>query len=370
MSDALSLLIGGDCGPVHGKDDGYPIEGYTELVRPVLDKADMRFVNCMRTYSTRGEQHELAPQVRQPIAMADIFFNARFDAVNMANNHTYDSGPDAMLDTRALFENRGVQVTGAGKNLAQAREPAVLERNGVRVGYLGYCSVGRPESAAGGHKPGIATIRVNTSYKTRGPHEPVRILTAPNASDLAMLVEDIRALRQRADVIILAFHSGVIRVPRVIPDYQVAVSHAAIDAGADMVVSHGPHIPKAIETYKGKAIFYSIGVFAMTKPFEAPSWHEPAWQQGTIRNHADLDPQYPLMPYGKDCTKALLVKAMATRQGIQRVSFLPMGFDARYRPQTLQRDDPRFAEIVNYMHWASQDMPHRFNVEGDEVMVA
>lgn len=108
MSDTLSLLIGGDCGPVHGKDDGYPIEGYTELVGPVLRKADVRLVNCMRTYSSRGEQHELAPQVRQPIAMADIFFNARFDAVNMANNHTYDSGPEAMLDTRALFNDRGI----------------------------------------------------------------------------------------------------------------------------------------------------------------------------------------------------------------------------------------------------------------------
>lgn len=370
MSDQLSLLIGGDCGPVHGKDDGYPIEGYTELVRPLLDAVDVRFLNCMRTYSARGEQHELAPQVRQPVAMADIFFNARVDAVNMANNHTYDSGADAMLDTRALFESRGVQVAGAGKNLDQARAPSLIERNGVRVGYLGYCSVGRPESAAGRHKPGIATLRVNTSYETRGPHEPVRILTTPNENDLAMLVDDVKALRQRADVVILAFHSGVIRVPRVIPDYQVAVSHAAIDAGADLVVSHGPHIPKAIESYKGKTIFYSIGVFAMTKPFEAPSWHEPAWQHGAIRNHADLDPKYPLMPYGRDCTKALLVKVAASKKGVQRVSFVPLGFDARYRPQPLRQDDPRFADIVNYMEWASEDMPHQFSVQGDEILVA
>jgi poly-gamma-glutamate capsule biosynthesis protein CapA/YwtB (metallophosphatase superfamily) len=275
-----------------------------------------------------------------------------------------------MLDTRALFESRGLQVTGAGRNLAHARQPAVIERNGVRVGYLGYCSVGRPDSAAGADKPGIATLRVTTDYQTRGPHEPVRILTAPDAQDLAMLVEDIRALRQRVDVLIFAFHSGVLRVPRVIPDYQVAVSHAAIDAGADLVVAHGPHIPKAIETYKDKTIFYSIGVFAMTKPFAAPSWHEPAWQHGAIRNHADLDSAYPLMPYGTDCTKALLVKVVASKRGVDRVSFLPIGFDVRYRPQPLRRDDPRFIDIVNYMEWASQDMPHRLTVKGNEVMVA
>ena len=58
MSTIASLLIGGDCGPVHGDADGYPITGYTELVRPVLEKADVRFVNCMRTYSKLGVQND------------------------------------------------------------------------------------------------------------------------------------------------------------------------------------------------------------------------------------------------------------------------------------------------------------------------
>lgn len=369
MSDTLSLLIAGDCGPVHGASDGYPIEGYTELVRPVLDEADLRFVNCMRTYSTRGMQHELAPQVRQPVAMADIFTHGRFDAVTLANNHSYDSGPDAMLDTRALLESRGIQVTGAGKDLAQAREPAIVERNGIQVAYLGYCSVGRPESAAGRGKPGIATLRVKTAYETRGAHEPVRILTEPNAADLAQLLEDIRRARERADIVVLAFHSGVIRAPRIVADYQVSVAHAAIDAGADVVVGHAPHIPKAVEVYKGKAIFYSLGVFAMTKTFAAPAWHEPAWQHGAIRNHIDLDPAYPLMPYGKDCTRALLAKIVASKRGIEQVSYLPMMFDHKYRPEALHQSDPRFTDVVNYMEWASEDMPHRFRVEGDEVIV-
>jgi Bacterial capsule synthesis protein PGA_cap len=370
MSDTLSLLIGGDCGPVHGKDDGFPIEGYTEHVRPLLEQADVRFVNCMRTYSSRGVKHDLAPQVCQPVEMAGIFSSDLFDAVTMSNNHSYDSGPDAMLDTRALLIGRGIQVTGAGRDLAEARQPAIVEKNGVTVGYLGYCSVGRPESAAGHGKPGIATIRVKTSYETRGAHEPVRILTRPDADDLARLLEDISSLRRRVDMVVLAFHAGVIRVPRVISDYQVVVAHAAIDAGADLVVGHAPHIPKAIEVYKGKTIFYSLGVFAMTKPFAAPAWHEPAWQHGAVRNHIDLDPDYPLMPYGRDCTRALLAKAVVSKRGITRVSFLPMMFDRQYRPQVLRQGDARFADVVKYMEWASEDMPHAFRVEGDEVVVA
>ncbi len=370
MARPTSLLIGGDCGPAHGPTDGFPVAGYTELVRPVLEKADMRFVNCMRTYSARGEQAEHAPQVRQPIEMADIFTNGMFDAVTMANNHSYDSGPDAMLDTRSLLNSRGIQVTGAGRDLAEARRPVIVERNGVKVGYLGYCSVGRPEAEAGTNKPGIAALRVKTCYETRGPHEPVRIRTEPEAKYLAMLIEDIGAMRRNVDVVILAFHSGVIRIPRVVSDYQVAVAHAAIDAGADLVVCHSPHIPKAIEVYQGKTIFYSLGVFAMTKPFAAQVWREPAWAHGSVRNHADLDPDYPFMPYGKASTLSLLAKAEVSKEGVQRVSFLPMTFDERYRPEIVRHGDKRFADILEYMEWASEDMPHKFTVESDEVIVS
>ena len=369
MKGTATVLLGGDCGPAHGPADGFPIEGYTELVRPVLEKADMRFVNCMRTYSDRGVRAAHAPQVGQPIEMAAIYTHGMFDAVTMANNHSYDSGPEAMVDTRTLLNSRGIQVTGAGRDLAEARKAAIVERNGIKVAYLGYTSVAPAGAEAGPNKPGVAAIRVKTRYETRGPHEPVRICTEPDQKDLALLLEDIAALRSQVDIVILAFHSGVIRLPRVIADYQVTVAHAAIDAGADLVVGHAPHIPKAVETYKGKAIFYSLGVFAMTKPFPAPSWKEPAWAHGAVRNHVDLDPKFPFMPYGKPSTISLLAKAVASKSGIQRVSFLPMAMDMRYRPEPLRQDDPRFAEVLAYLEWASEDMPHRFMVEGDEVVV-
>ncbi|SPB14814.1 polyglutamate synthase [Caballeronia novacaledonica] len=370
MSDTSTVVIAGDCGPTHGPAEGYPIEGYTELVQPVLEKANFRFVNCMRTYSTRGVKSDHAPQVCQPVEMSKLFTGGLFDAVTMSNNHSYDAGPDALVDTRDLLMESGVQVTGAGRNLAEARQPAIVERNGVRVGYLGYTSVGAAGSDAGPQKPGVTNVRVKTTYETRGPHQPVRVHTEPNADDLRRLIEDVTALRSQADVVILAFHSGVIRLPRVISDYQVTVAHAAIDAGADMVVCHAPHIPKAIEVYKGKVVFYSLGVFAMTKSFAAPSWtNEPAWAHGAVRNHTDLDPTYPLMPYGKDCTLGLLAKAEVSKNGIGRVSFLPMTFDERYRPQVLLRDDKRFDDFVAYMEWVSEDMPHRFEVVGDEVLI-
>jgi len=368
-SAEVSFIGTGDCGPVHGPQDGFPVERYTELVRPVLAKVDLRFANCERQYSSRGTASERAPHGRQPPAMAKIFTDCGFDAVTIANNHMYDYGPDALLDTRALLLEKGIKVTGAGKNLAEAREPAIVEKNGVKVGFLGYCSVIPEDGEAGPNKVGIAPLRVTTQYEPRGPHAPARIMTEPDERDLKMILDDVAALRKRVDIVIPVFHWGVIWVPRVIADYQVTVAHACIDAGADLVMGHHAHVPKAIEIYKGKAIFYSLSNFCMTKPFPSPKWQEEPWKHGALRNHADQDPDMPLLPYGRDARRSLLAKAIFTRSGVKQVSFLPMMIDKLYRPEVLRQGDPRFDDMVRYMNWASEGFDHQFAVEGDEVVV-
>jgi poly-gamma-glutamate synthesis protein (capsule biosynthesis protein) len=359
----------GDCGPVHGPGDGFPVERYTELVRPVLEKIDLRFANCERQYSSRGTASELAPHGRQPPEMAKIFTDCGFHAVTIANNHMYDYGPEALLDTRELLLGKGIQVTGAGKDLDEARQPAIVEKNGIKVGFLGYCSVIPEGGEAGPGKAGIASLRVKTDYEPRGPHAPVRVKTAPDEGDLRMILEDVAALRKRVDIVIPVFHWGVIWVPRVIADYQVTVAHACIDAGADLVMGHHAHVPKAIEVYKGKAIFYSLSNFCMTKPFPSPKWKEEPWKHGALRNHADQAPDLPLLPYGRDARRSLLAKAVFTKSGVKEVSFLPMMIDSLYRPEVLRRDDARFDDMVGYMDWASEGFAHRFSVRGEEVMI-
>jgi len=301
--------------------------------------------------------------------MAKIFTDCGFDAVTIANNHMYDFGPDALLDTRALLLEKGIQVTGAGKNLDEAREPAIVEKNGVKVGFLGYCSVIPEGGEAGPSKVGIAPLRVKTDYEPRGPHAPARILTEPDERDMKMILDDVAALRKRVDIVIPVFHWGVIWVPRVIADYQVKVAHACIDAGADMVMGHHAHVPKAIEMYKGRAIFYSLSNFCMTKPFPSPKWQEEPWKHGALRNHADQNPDMPLLPYGRDAKRSLLAKAIFTQSGVKQVSFLPMMIDKLYRPEVLRKGDPRFDDMVRYMDWASEGFDHKFAVDGDEVVV-
>ncbi len=366
----ISFIGTGDCGPVHGPDDGFPIERYTELVRPALASVDLRFANCERQYSVRGKASETSPHGRQPPEMAKIFTDCGFDAVTIANNHMYDYGPDALLDTRALLLQKGIAVTGAGRDLDEARKPAIVERNGISVGFLGYCSVIPEGGEAAPGKVGIAPLRVRTSYEGRGPHASARVITAPDEQDLKMILDDVSALRKRVDIVIPVFHWGVIWAPRIIADYQVTVAHACIDAGADMIMGHHAHVPKAIEVYKGKAIFYSLSNFCMTKPFPSPKWKEEPWKHGALRNHADQDPEYPLLPYGRDAKKTLLAKAVFGKDGVKSVSFLPMMIDKQYRPEVLPAGDPRFDDMVRYMEWASEGFDHAFKASGDEVMIS
>lgn len=365
----ITFLGAGDCGPVHGPQDGFPIERYSELVRPTLQSVDLRFGNCERQYSSRGTASELSPHGRQPPGMAKIFTDCGFDAVTIANNHMFDFGPEALLDTRALLLEKGIAVTGAGRDLDEARRPAIVERNGIKVGFLGYCSVIPEGGEAAAGRVGIAPLRVTTTYEPRGPHASTRVITRPDERDMTMILDDVAALRRQVDIVIVAFHWGVIWVPRVIADYQVIAAHACIDAGADMILGHHAHVPKAIEVYKGKAIFYSLSNFCMTKPFPSPKWKETPWAHGALRNSADQDPDYPLLPYGRDAKRTLLAKAVFGKDGVKSVSFLPMMIDRQYRPEVLHAGDARFDDMVAYMDWASAGFDHKLTRRGDEVMV-
>src|SRR5205085_946991 len=192
----ISFIGTGDCGPVHGPKDGFPIERYTELVRPTLQTVDLRFSNCERQYSSRGSARDEAPHGRQPPEMVKIFTDCGFDAVTIANNHMFDAGPEALLDTRALLLEKGIAVTGAGRDLDEAREPAIVERNGIKVGFLGYCSAIPKGGKAAPGKVGIAPLRVSTTYEGRGPHDSPRVITRPDEGDMKMILDDVAALRR------------------------------------------------------------------------------------------------------------------------------------------------------------------------------
>ena len=203
-------------------------------------------------------------------AMGEALTIAGYHALGTANNVNY--GPEAITSSLKELDRLGIAHTGSGVNAEAAHAPAIVERNGVRYGFLQRTSVYWPTNhEAGEHSPGVAVVRGNTAYqvpahKTRPeippmnrPGVPPIIRTWVEPKYLDRLREDLKALRARADVVIASHHWGL---GQEVLEYMTEIAHAAIDAGADVVIGHGPHYLLPVEVYKGKPIFYGMGNFS------------------------------------------------------------------------------------------------------------
>jgi len=362
--NTVTLLGVGDVGPLHE-----PMSAYSELAKPVLAAADIRFGQVERVYSDSGllQVHSGGSHSRVKPHMASVFTDCGFDVVSLASNHAMDWGEDALLDTVALLRDKGMHVIGAGKNLREAREPAIVEKNGVKVAFLAYCSILNAGYAAAHDKTGIAPLRAHTYYEPFDYQAgvPPRVVTVPYEEDLAGLIEDVTAAKKAADVVVLSLHWGIHFIPRLIADYQVTIANAAFKAGADLILGHHAHTPKAIGVHQGKVCFYSLSNFIMSSIAKSP-------EKAAVfekRYGVTLDPDYPHLSYGADAKRSLIAKAVIANDGVKRVSFLPVLIDKRLRPEVLRRGDVRFDEAVRFMEWVSEDFDHNFKIEGDEVLV-
>jgi poly-gamma-glutamate synthesis protein (capsule biosynthesis protein) len=360
----LVLMGCGDVGPLHE-----PIDRYSVLARPTLATADVRFAQVERVYSERGalQLHSGGHHSRLAPRMAQVFTDCGFDVVSLASNHAMDWGEDALLDTLAWFRDHKIQTIGAGASLEEARRPALIERNGVRVAFLAYCSVLREGYPASPRKAGIAPLRVHTYYEPFDYQAgvPPRVVTVPYDEDLAAMVSDIRVAKKAAHAVVVSLHWGVHFIPRAVADYQPTVARAAFEAGADLILGHHAHTPKAIGVHGDKVCFYSLSNFIMSSTAKTPA------EAATFcrRYGVELDPEYPHLAYGADAKRSLIAKAVLSPQGVRQVSFLPVLIDRELRPEMLCAGDARFEDAVRFMEWVSEDFEHRFTISGDEVLV-
>lgn len=164
--------------------------------------------------------------------------NAGFDFLSLGNNHVLDYGPAALADTVSALDAKGIGHAGAGADKDAAWKPAVVERDGASVAFLSFSHILPPGFVATGSKAGLAQGRNN----------------------MDAVVAAIKAAKAKNDYVIVSFHWGVEYQDDANGD-QVRDAHRAIDAGADMVMSHHPHVIQAVEYYKGRLIAYSLGDF-------------------------------------------------------------------------------------------------------------
>ncbi|WP_194895602.1 CapA family protein [Catenulispora pinisilvae] len=267
------LMLAGDVN-LQGRTD--PASAFKH-VQDLLAAADARFVNLEGVLCGPGQDPQTPDIAHKPNwrhsepEMVEGLAAAGIDAVSVANNVTFP--PQAMLTGLGTLDSAGIAHCGAGADLGTAHRPVVFERDGIRYGFLAYTAICWPFGmAAGPQTPGVATLRASTSYvpdlrSAEVPGRAPKVLTEAYPHELAAMVRDVEALRADCDVLVLSCHWGV--AGDEVCDYQRTIGRAAIDAGADLVMGHGPHSVQGVELHRGRPIFYSLGNFVFDWPVMA-----------------------------------------------------------------------------------------------------
>lgn len=241
---------------------------------------------------------------------------AGYDAVSCASNVWFPA--TAALASVRVLDEVGIAHCGAGATLAEARKPAIIERDGLRIGFLSYTSVFWPSNhAAGPLTPGCATIRAYESFQpslrsVEMPGGDPIVRTFADPQELEAMRADVRALRGEVDLVMLSCHWGVSARQEPV-DYQKEIARAAIDAGADMVFGHHPHEVQGAETYRGRPIFYSLGNFAFDWDVMRGRHLDGILLRCTIRNNALA--RIEVLPVRRDAQNDIRVHAAGSPEG-------------------------------------------------------
>ncbi|HLS73276.1 MAG TPA: CapA family protein [Actinomycetaceae bacterium] len=322
---------------------------------PLLRTADLAIgqVEVPHTDSTEVASLDVPAPPADP-AHLRAAAEAGFGVATLAGNHIYDCGAQGVLDTARHCREAGMVPTGAGGDLAEARRPAIVERQGRRIGVLSYNCVGPRESSATSRKAGAAAVKILTHYEldSANPGGPPSIYTFAQPASLAAFEADVAALAAEVDVAVVALHKGIGHVPVEIADYEYQVARAAIDAGAHAVVAHHAHIMRGVEVYRGRPIFHGLGNFvtvtrALSRGGDSPerrAWAERREKLFGFRP----DPAMPTYPFHPESRNTAIAVLRVGPGGQLDAGLVPCWIDDDARPVPLT-DEEQARPVADYI---------------------
>jgi len=344
-STSVSILLTGDL-VLDEPDAGHWLSG----IAPALRAADLAIGHLEVPHTRRGS--ELAGDVPAPGAPPEnlaALAAAGFGAVSLAGNHIADCGAEGIEDTRAGLTASGVAFAGAGCDLAAAGAPAVVVVDGTTVALLSYNCVGPEGGWATPERAGANYLRVDTADGAAITPSAELATVAPEA--FARLAADIAAVRDRADIVIVALHKGIVHTPVRLAPYERPLAQAAIDAGADAVAGHHAHIVKGIELYRGRAIFHGLGngcvvTRALSPDQEHPKRREWAERRKTLFGF-EPNPAYVLAPFHPEAVNAFIGRVERRADGSITNGIVAVHVEAPGRPVLAAPNKAR--EIADYV---------------------
>jgi len=275
----------------------YPFAGTSSILKNggiTVGNLEAPLARTGREFKEKKFRFKTGPQA------AAALKRAGFSILTLANNHILDFGSSGLRETLRHLDRQGILHSGAGETLAAARREALVTSNGVKIAFLAYSLTFPPDFYAGDGRAG----------------------TAPGYRPYYL--EDIARARGVADYVVVSFHWG--EEKSILPkSYQVTAAHRAVDAGADLVLGHHPHVLQGIERYKNAVIFYSLGNFAF----------------GSLSSSSDRS----------------VIARITLDNGVKEVELIPLNVlnsEVHFQPRLLTGDKGR--EVIERLKTASQKM--------------
>ncbi|MHB1296829.1 MAG: CapA family protein [Anaerolineae bacterium] len=220
----------------HIQEDGARYPFANEGIQALLAGADLTIGNLECPISDRGTPEVKEYTFRAAPAAIEGLQDAGMDVLSLANNHLGDYGPDATRDTLRLLDEAGITVVGAGQNVTEARQARVVEVDGLRIAFLAYNQVGPYSFAAGENSPGHAWM------------------------DAEVMASAVRAARAEADMVVVSCHWGY-EYALYASAQQQELAQGLMEAGADLVIGHHPHVVQGLAFGEKGLAFFSLGNF-------------------------------------------------------------------------------------------------------------
>jgi poly-gamma-glutamate synthesis protein (capsule biosynthesis protein) len=267
-------------------------------VSDVLQRADLAIANLECPLATSGEPADKQFTFRARPDAAAALASAGIDLVTLANNHSVDYGPQALLETLDALRKHDVRFVGAGRDLAEAGRPAVFECGSpaVKIAVLAFSNMLPTSFYAAEDSPGT------------------------NPAWPALVRHGVKAGRREADIVIVHFHWGPERDSSPSP-VQRRLARTAAEAGADLVVGHHPHVLQGFEVLGRSVIAYSLGNF--------------------------------LFPSREECRRTMMLRYTPDPAGSARVEILPCVIEG-FQPRPASEDE--CTEIISHMRDLSRDL--------------
>jgi poly-gamma-glutamate synthesis protein (capsule biosynthesis protein) len=288
------IYLGGLVGDTISKNgSSYPFQYTAEI----LSRYDITFGNleCPLTLAPCIEKS--GPCWHAGPATVDCLMRAGFDILNLSNNHIGDCGNQGIIDTLRTLEGAGLKAFGVGQQIGASPEPHIIEKNGIKIGFLAYCDsyIARSKSLGG---------------------TPIH---------QEQIIRDIGRLRGLVDNVIVSLHHGIeysdYPTPRTID-----LCRAVVDSGADVVLGHHPHVIQGWERYGNGIIVYSLGNFLTD--FRDPKVKDQAMQRSFLVREGFLTPD----PADTRMEESIIFTCALTPDGVAHPSCIPLAATSDFQP--------------------------------------